>query len=148
MATVNYAEKYERALAQAYPNVLHFSELHNTENNVKYKFLDAKTIHIPFLTTTGRTDVNRDAINGSFSRNVDNDNQTLTLQFYREWSTLIDPADMDDTNQVLTITNATKVFNETQKFPEKDAYLVSKIFKDSDWDSELLSSFERGLNSV
>ena len=130
MATVNYAEKYERALAQAYPNVLHFSELHNTENNVKYKFLDAKTIHIPFLTTTGRKDVNRDSIDGSFSRNVDNDNQTLTLQFYREWSTLIDPADMDDTNQVLTITNATKVFNETQKFPEKDAYLVSKIFKD------------------
>lgn len=130
MATVNYAEKYERALAQAYPNVLHFSELHNTENNVKYKFLDAKTIHIPFLTTTGRKNVNRDSIDGSFTRNVDNANQTLTLSFYREWSTLIDPADMDDTNQVLTITNATKVFNETQKFPEKDAYLVSKIFKD------------------
>lgn len=37
---------------------------------------------------------------------------------------------MDDTNQVVTITNATKVFNETQKFPEKDAYLVSKIYGD------------------
>lgn len=36
------------------------------------------------------------------------------MKFYREWSTLIDPADMDETNQVLTITNATKVFNETQ----------------------------------
>ena len=52
------------------------------------------------------------------------------MSFYREWSTLIDPADMDDTNQVVTITNATKVFNETQKFPEKDAYLVSKIYHD------------------
>ena len=52
------------------------------------------------------------------------------MTFYREWSTLIDPADMDETNQVLTITNATKVFNETQKFPEKDAYLVSKLFAD------------------
>ena len=130
MASVNYAEKYERALAQAYPNVLHFSELHNTENNVKYTFLDAKTIHIPFLTTTGRKNVNRDGIDGQFARNVDNGNQTLTMQFYREWSTLIDPADMDETNQVLTIQNATKVFNETQKFPEKDAYLISKVFKD------------------
>ena len=130
MAALNYAEKYERALAQAYPNVLHFSELHASPNNALYKFLDAKTIKIPFLTTSGRKNVNRDAIDGTFARNVDKDDQTLTMAFYREWSTLIDPADMDETNQVVTITNATKVFNETQKFPEKDAYLVSKIYGD------------------
>lgn len=130
MATLNYATKYERALAQEYPNVLHFSELHASANNSTYKFLDAKTIKIPFLTTTGRKNVNRDEIDGTFARNVDKDDQTLTMSFYREWSTLIDPADMDDTNQVVTITNATRVFNETQKFPEKDAYLVSKIYKD------------------
>ena len=130
MAELNYAEKYERALAQAYPNVLHFSELHASPNNSQYKFLDAKTIKIPFLTTTGRKNVDRDNIDGAFARNVDKDDQTLTMNFYREWSTLIDPADMDETNQVLTITNATKVFNEEQKFPEKDAYLVSKIYGD------------------
>ena len=130
MAALNYAESYQRALAQAYPNVLHFSELLASPNNSLYKFLDAKTIKIPFLTTTGRKNVNRDAIDGNFSRNVDKNDQTLTMKFYREWSTLIDPADMDDTNQVVTITNATKVFNETQKFPEKDAYLVSKIYND------------------
>lgn len=130
MAALNYAESYQRALAQAYPNVLHFSELLASPNNSLYKFLDAKTIKIPFLTTTGRKNVNRDAIDGNFSRNVDKEDQTLTMKFYREWSTLIDPADMDDTNQVVTITNATKVFNETQKFPEKDAYLVSKIYND------------------
>lgn len=130
MAELNYAEKYERALAQAYPNVLHFSELHASPNNSQYKFLDAKTIKIPFLTTTGRKNVDRDNIDGAFARNVDKADQTLTMNFYREWSTLIDPADMDETNQVLTITNATKVFNEEQKFPEKDAYLVSKIYGD------------------
>ena len=130
MAALNYAESYQRALAQAYPNVLHFSELLASPNNSLYKFLDAKTIKIPFLTTTGRKNVNRDTIDGNFSRNVDKNDQTLTMSFYREWSTLIDPADMDDTNQVVTITNATKVFNETQKFPEKDAYLVSKIYND------------------
>lgn len=130
MATLNYATKYERALAQAYPNVLHFSELHQSANNALYKFLDAKTVKIPFLTTSGRKNVNRDEIDGAFARNVDKDDQTLTMSFYREWSTLIDPMDMDETNQTVTITNATKVFNETQKFPEKDAYLVSKIYKD------------------
>lgn len=130
MAALNYATKYERALAQAYPNVLHFSELHASPNNSLYKFLDAKTIKIPFLTTTGRKNVDRDNIDGVFARNVDKNDQTLSMSFYREWSTLIDPADMDETNQVLTITNATKVFNETQKFPEKDAYLISKIYGD------------------
>jgi hypothetical protein len=130
MAAVNYAEAYERALAQSYPNVLNFGELYNTANNRIYTFLNAKTIHIPSISVTGRTNVNRDAIDGTFKRNIDNDYEDKTMQFYREWSTSIDPADVDDTNMVLTIQNATKVFNETQKFPEKDAYLVSKVYTD------------------
>ena len=130
MAAVNYAESYERALAQAYPNVLNFGELYNASNNQVYKFVDAKTIHIPSVSVSGRTDVNRDVMNGQFTRNVDNNYETKTLSFYREWSTSIDPADVMDTNMVLTIQNATKVFNETQKFPEKDAYTISKIYAD------------------
>lgn len=148
MATLNYATSYERALTQAYPNVLHFGELHATSNNQKYKFLDAKTIKIPFITTTGRKNVNRDAIDGEFTRQVDNDNQTLTMSFYREWSTLIDPVDMDETNQVVTITNATKVFNEEQKFPEKDAYLISKIYKDWTDAGKTADTTELSVNNI
>ena len=70
MAVVNYAEAYERALAQAYPNVLNFGELYNTPNNRIYTFLNAKTIHIPSISVTGRTNVNRDSIDGVFQRNV------------------------------------------------------------------------------
>jgi len=134
MGAVNYAEAYERALAQAYPNVLNFGELYNVANNRTYKFVDAKTIHIPSISVTGRKNVNRDAIDGTFQRNVDNEWETKTLTFYREWSTSIDPADVMDTNMVLTIQNATQVFNETQKFPEKDAYTISKIY--TDWVAE------------
>lgn len=134
MAVVNYAEAYEKALAQAYPNVLNFGELYNTPNNRIYTFLNAKTIHIPSISVTGRTNVNRDSIDGVFQRNVDNDYEDKTMQFYREWSTSIDPADVDETNMVLTIQNATKVFNETQKFPEKDAYLISKVY--ADWTAQ------------
>ena len=130
MAAVNYAEAYERALAQAYPNVLNFGELYNTANNQIYKFVDAKTIHIPSISVTGRTNVNRDVMNGQFQRNVDDSFEVKSLAFYREWSTSIDPADVLDTNMVLTIQNATKVFNEEQKFPEKDAYTISKIYGD------------------
>ena len=35
---------------------------------------------------------------------------------------------------VLTIQNATQVFNQTQKFPEKDAYTISKIY--ADWTTQ------------
>lgn len=134
MAAVNYAEAYERALAQAYPNVLNFGELYNVANNSTYRFVDVKTIHIPSISVTGRKNVNRDSIDGIFNRNVDNEWETKTLTFYREWSTSIDPADVMDTNMVLSIQNATKVFNETQKFPEKDAYTISKIY--ADWVAE------------
>lgn len=134
MSTVNYAEAYERALAQAYPNVLNFGELYNASNNQVYKFVDSKTIHIPSISVGGRKNVNRDTMDGSFTRNVDNSFETKTLTFYREWSTSIDPADVLDTNMILTIQNATQVFNETQKFPEKDAYTISKIY--ADWTAE------------
>lgn len=144
MAPVNYAEAYERALAQAYPNVLNFGELYNAANNRTYKFVDSKTIHIPSISVTGRKNVNRDSIDGVFQRNVDNDWETKTLTFYREWSTSIDPADVMDTNMVLTIQNATQVFNETQKFPEKDAYTISKIY--ADWVAEGKTADTTALN--
>lgn len=144
MAAVNYAEAYEKALAQAYPNVLNFGELYNVANNRTYKFVDAKTIHIPSISVTGRKNVNRDSIDGVFQRNVDNEWETKTLTFYREWSTSIDPADVIDTNMVLTIQNATQVFNETQKFPEKDAYTISKIY--ADWVAEGKTADTTALN--
>ena len=114
--------------------MLNFGELYNVANNQVYKFVDSKTIHIPSISVSGRKNVNRDAIDGNFQRNVDNSFETKTLTFYREWSTSIDPADVLDTNMILTIQNATKVFNEEQKFPEKDAYTISKIY--ADWVAE------------
>ena len=116
MAVVNYAEQYARALAQNFPYVLNFGKLFNTPNNSIYKVIDAKTIKIPTISTTGRTDGNRDEITG-FSRNVDNDWEVKTLANHREWDTLLHPQDVNQTNMVVSIQNATKVFNETQKFP-------------------------------
>lgn len=130
MGVVNYAEQYSRALAQNFPYVLNFGKLFQTPNNSIYKVIDAKTIKIPVITTNGRNDGNRDSITG-FSRNVDNSWETKTLTNHREWSTLLHPQDVNQTNMVLSIQNATKVMNETQKFPEMDAYCVSKIHTDA-----------------
>lgn len=126
MAALNYAEQYQRALANAYPYAMYFGDL-MANSNKSYKFVDAKTIKIPRLTTTGRVAGNRDTI-GTATRNFDNSWETKTLKNHRKWSTLVHPVDIDQTNQVASIANITKTFNEFQKFPEMDAYLISTLY--------------------
>ena len=127
MANLNYADSYSRALDQAYPNVLRFGALWNTENRSKYQIIDAKTIKIPHISTKGRVDGDRDSI-GTITRNFDNSWETKTLKNHRTWSTLVHPKDISETNQVASIQNITKVMNEEQKFPELDARLISSVY--------------------
>ena len=129
MAALNYATEYSRALAQAFPYVLNFGALYSTPNNNRYRWVNAKTIEIPSISTTGRVNANRDTI-ATAQRNYDNAWETKTLSNERKWSTLVHPMDIDQTNMVTTIANITQVFNEEQKFPEMDAYLVSKVYAD------------------
>ncbi|MTN46209.1 capsid protein [Turicibacter sanguinis] len=128
MTALNYAQQYAKELAQAYPYVLYSGALWNTENSSKYKVVDAKTIQIPVISVGGRTNGNRDTI-GSFTRNFDNAWETKTLKNHRTWQTLVHPKDVDETNQVVSIANITKVMNEEEKFPEMDAYMFSNIYK-------------------
>lgn len=129
MAVLNYADSYQRALSQRFPYVLNYGALYSTPNNGRYRWVNAKTIEIPSISTTGRVDADRDSIKTAV-RNYDNAWETKTLKNERKWSTLVHPMDVDQTNEATTITNITQVFNEEQKFPEMDAYLVSKLYTD------------------
>ena len=126
--TVNYATQYAKELANAYPYVLYPGRLWSTENTNKYKVVDAKTIKIPKLSTTGRVDGDRTKI-GDFSQNFSNDWETKELTNHRIWQTLVHPQDVNQTNQVASITNITKTMNETQKFPELDVMMFSTLYK-------------------
>ena len=128
-ANLNYAQEYSRSLAQAYPYALYFGRLYSSENNSHYRWVNANTIQIPILSVKGRVDADRDAI-GTAARNYNNTWETKTLANFRMWSTLVHPMDIDETNLVAAIENITKVFNEEQKFKEKDCYLISKVYKD------------------
>lgn len=128
MAAINYATQYSNALAQAYPYVLNFGALYATPNNGRYRWINAKTIEIPNLSVGGRVDADRDNI-AQAVRNYDNAWEPKTLKNQRKWSTLVHPADIDQTNQVASIQNITQVMNEEQKFPEMDAYCISEIYK-------------------
>lgn len=138
MAGINYAAQYSQALAQAYPYVLNFGRLYATENNGRYRMgEDGKTIYIPSIKTTGRVASDRDTI-AMATRNYDNAWEPKTLKNQRKWSTLVHPKDIDQTNEVASIQNITQTFNEENKFPEMDAYLISTLY--SLWSAESMTA--------
>ena len=129
MAAVNYAQEYQSALSNAWPHVLRFGALYAAPNNGRFRFLRSDTIEVPTLSTTGRKEANRDAI-VTPGRHWDNDWTPLKLENHRYWDTLVHPRDVEQTNMAASIANITKTYNETQKFPEMDAYTISKIYAD------------------
>lgn len=126
-APVNYAKEYAKELANAYPYLSYFNEIWSGPNSTKYKPVSGKTIMVPSMTTSGARAVDRDQITGVFNRNWNNEWQPLEMRMDREWDTLIDPMDIQETNMVATIANITKTFNQFQKVPEQDAYAASMI---------------------
>lgn len=126
----NYATQYASALSQQYPNVLHFGALFARNQEGDYRFTSNHTIEVPSVSVTGRVDGSRSSMIAQQQRHSNNWTP-LTLRNHRAWQDFIHPRDIDETKQVLSIQNITRVMNETEKFPEKDKYLISTIF--SDW---------------
>lgn len=124
---LNYAVEYARELANAYPYLSYFPELWASPNNSAYKPVNGNTVMIPSMTVSGSQATNRNQMDGVFNRNFNNQMQAVTMMMDREWNTLVDPMDVVQTNQVVTIANITKTFNQFQKIPEMDAYMASKL---------------------
>ena len=125
---VNYAADYSRAMADAYPYISYFGEIWGANSANLYKPGMGSTMYIPSLTTSGARATERDQVTGTFNRNWNNSVQAVSLEMDREWDTLVDPMDMDETDMVATIANVTKAFTEQQKVPEMDAYLAAKLY--------------------
>ena len=124
---VNYAAEYSASLAQAYPYLSYFGRIWGANNSNRYKAGMGKTMYIPTVTVSGAHAVNRNSIDGNFSRNWDNQWQAVELEMDREWDTLADPMDIDETKEAASIANITRAFVEQQKIPEMDAFLASKL---------------------
>ena len=123
---MNYAAQYSRELANAYPYLAYFSDMYNAGDASRFRPLRGASVEIPSMQVSGARAVNRDSIDGKFTRNFNLAWETKTMEMYREWDTLIDPMDMVQTDEVATIANVTRTFNEFQKIPEQDAYMASK----------------------
>lgn len=137
---VNYAADYSRAMADAYPYISYFGEIWGANSANLYKPGMGSTMYIPSLTTSGARATERDQVTGTFNRNWNNSVQAVSLEMDREWDTLVDPMDMDETDMVATIANVTKAFTEQQKVPEMDAYLASKLYSFATPDTTVLTA--------
>ena len=127
-ANLNYATEYSKAMANAYPYWSYFSDLYGSPNSATYKPVSGKSVAVQSMTVSGATAVNRDQITGTFTRNFNTEEQVLTMSMDREWSTLVDPMDIQE-DPIVTIANITKTFNQFEKTPEMDAYAASTLAK-------------------
>ena len=126
---INYADKYQKAVIDGfYPNALYSSALWQSPSNKTINFLDAKHIKVPRLSIlSGRQNRDRRTITQPAANySLDYDVYELTNERY--WSTLVDPSDIDESNQLLSIANITRQYNLDSKMPEKDREMFSKLF--------------------
>lgn len=127
---VNYAEAYQQGLEQRYAanGLLYTQKLWNSPSNGKLRFYGAKTVKVPkLLIKNGRKDRTRRTIT-AVDANYENQWETYELKNERYWSTLVDPSDVDESNQTVSIANITKVYNDEEKIPEMDKQMTSTLF--------------------
>lgn len=137
---VNYAADYSRALANAYPYLSYYGRIWGSDNSSRYKSGMGKIMYIPSLEVSGAHATDRDNLNGVFTRNWNNSLQPFSMQMDREWDTLVDPMDIDETNMVASIANITKTFVEQQKIPEMDAFLSTVLYAAATPDTTALTT--------
>lgn len=128
MSVFDYAQTFERQLAQKYAREMVSNDL--TLSNQGIKFLNAQTIKIPRLTVSGYKDHNRN-IMGFNTGTVSNDWEPKKLSHDRDIEIPVDPMDIDETNLVVEMANIQNTFEEEQAIPEKDSYRFSKLLTEA-----------------
>lgn len=122
----NYAEQFEQILVQKYESEQKSWPLF--QSNPGIGWLNAKTIKLPYITTSGYKDHAR---TGSFNSGSLTDTwEAKALSHDRDVEFFIDSMDVDETNLALSVANITNVFETEQAIPERDKYVFSKLYTD------------------
>ena len=99
-------------------------------SNPGIEVINTKDIRIPRIKVGGYKDHNRGVLGfntGSYS----NDWITESLDHDRDIEFAVDPMDVDETAQVVSISNIQANFERTQAIPEQDCYTFSKIYTEA-----------------
>lgn len=119
---LNYAQQWMKPILEAIIQGTVCSPF--ITDNVKW--LNAKTFHFTYMTTTGYKNHSRD---GGWNRGTINQADVpYTLYFDRDVEFLIDKADVDESNTTASIQAISEKFIELNANPEIDAEFFSKLY--------------------
>lgn len=124
MAVLNYVTTFLPRLVEMYGHLSCSDDLYHSNPGIEV--INTKDIRIPSIKVGGYKDHNRGVLGfntGSYS----NDWITKSLDHDRDIEFAVDPMDVDETAQVVSISNIQANFERTQAIPEQDCYTFSKI---------------------
>lgn len=128
MAELQYATTFSRHILDLYDQELKSVRLFNSNSDIQ--IINSKDIKLPKLSVGGYKDHSR--TNLSFNAGAySNDYETKSLDHDRDIEFAIDPLDVDETNQVVSIANVQKRFETRQAIPELDCYVFSKLYTEA-----------------
>lgn len=126
--TINYVTKFENKLRELYAQDLTSDPLFHSNTDISV--MNTKYIKIPTLSVSGYKDHSRSSMGfnaGSYS----NDFEQKALAHDRDVEFAVDPMDVDETNDILSIANIQNRFEKTQAIPELDCYTYSKLYSEA-----------------
>ena len=124
--SVNYATKYESAIAKAFT----LGSLTEAAVNKNFSWVGSEAIKVFGITTQALADYNKSATSNRFGTPSELQNvvQTMLLAKDRAFSISIDRATLDDTNGAVKAGEVLKQEIDEQITPEIDIYRIAKIY--------------------
>ena len=125
--TINYVTNFGNVLRELYGQDLVSDALFHSNEDIR--IVNGKYLKIPNMTVSGYKDHTR---GGDFNAGTyGNDFQLVQLDHDRDIEFAVDPMDIDETNQILSLANIQKRFEKTQAIPELDCYTFSKLYSEA-----------------
>ena len=128
MAVLNYVQQFHSRIIDMYGHELISDALYHSNEDIK--IVGAKEIKLPRLTVSGYKDHTRGTV-GFNGGNYSNEFETKSLDHDRDIEFVIDPMDVDETNQIVSIANVQMRFEKRQAIPELDCYTFSKLYTEA-----------------
>lgn len=129
MAVLNYVTQFSTRLIDMYGHDLISDALYHTNEDIK--IVGAKDIKLPRLSVSGYKDHDRKTL-GFNTGNYSNEFETKSLDHDRDIEFFIDPMDVDESNQIVSIANIQARFEKKQAIPELDCYTFSKLYSEAE----------------
>ena len=128
MAVLQYVTQFLTRIRDLYGHELISDALYHSNQDIQIK--GAKEIKIPRLSVSGYKDHTRGSL-GFNGGNYSNDFEVKTLDHDRDIEFVIDPMDVDETNQIVSIANVQARFERKQGIPELDCYTFSNLYAEA-----------------